>query len=136
MNPTLEKIIREIPLEQRIEDETFANNTFFAQNGIVPDDYIDALTIYHGGAGSVGTFYVDLWEPKEIFESNKDYRVEEFAPGFTIFGSDGGDVAFAFERTTGHIYEFPFVGMTMDDPASLIGESFEEFLVTLKVDVE
>ena len=132
MNSTLEKIILAIPLERRTENEEFANNSFYTQNGTMPGDYIEALTIYHGGAGGVGEFYIDLWEPKEIFQLNKEYRVEDFAPGFTIFGSDGGDVAFAFERTTGHIYEFPFIGMTMDDPASLISESFEGFLVTLK----
>ena len=66
-------------------------------------------------------------------ESNADYAVAEYTPGFTIFASDGGNTAYAFERTSGHIYAFPFIGMTMDEPATFLSSTFEGFLAGLAV---
>lgn len=108
-------------------------DSFQFENGKIPGDYLVMLTKYHGGAGLLGDGYIDLWEPEEIKASNEDYQVQEFAPGFTIFGSDGGDTAFAFERATGFIYCFPFVGMIIDEPPTLISKSFEDFLNKVKL---
>lgn len=46
---------------------------------------------------------------------NKEYNVEEYAPEFFIFGSDGGDTAFAIEKSTGDIYEMTFIDMSKEE---------------------
>jgi hypothetical protein len=136
MTAELDALLLTIPLEQRPETAPFSPEAFVQQNGQAPGDYLQAFAHYQGGAGEVGTAYLDLWEPEEVFGANEDYQVAEFAPGFTIFGSDGGDTAYAFERTSGVIYTFPFIGMTMDQPATFVSQSLEGFLTWLAVQVE
>ncbi len=48
-------------------------------------------------------------------------------PNFFIFGSDGGDTAFAIEKSTGRIFEMPFIGMSREE-AVLKSNTFDEFL--------
>lgn len=136
MTAELNALLLAIPLERRPETAPFFPNVFVQQNGEAPPDYLQAFARYQGGAGEAGTAYLDLWEPEEVLEANEDYQVAEFAPGFTVFGSDGGDTAYAFERTSGFIHEFPFIGMTMDEPATFRSQSFEGFLTWLVAQVE
>jgi hypothetical protein len=74
--------------------------------------------------------YTDLWPLTEMMALNKSYEVEEFAPEFFIFGSNGGDTAFAIERITGDIYEMPFIGMSKE-AAIFKSKTFTEFFSTL-----
>lgn len=48
-------------------------------------------------------------------------------PEFFIFGSDGGDTAFAIEITTGYIYEMQFICMSKEE-AIFIAKTFFDFL--------
>jgi hypothetical protein len=57
-------------------------------------------------------------------------NVEELAPGFFMFGSDGGDTAFAIEKSTGDIYEMPFIGMSKEE-ATFKNKTFTEFMETI-----
>jgi hypothetical protein len=100
-------------------------------NTVLPADYIQFIRQYNGGEGEVGKAYLILWKFDEIAESNKDYLTDEFAPGYLIFGSDGGGAAYAFERSSGEIVEFAFIGMTMDDEPIPLGNSFVMFLKRL-----
>ena len=136
MTAELDALLLTIPLELRPETSPFSSEVFVQQNGQAPPDYFQAFARYKGGAGEVGKAYLDLWEPEEVSEANEDYQVAEYAPGFTVFGSDGGGTAYAFERTSGVIYTFPFIGMTMDEPAAFLSQSFEGFLTWLAVQVE
>lgn len=58
---------------------------------------------------------------------NSEYNVSLYAPGFFIFGSGGGDMAFAIKKESGHIYEMPFIGMG-EEESFLISESFNDFI--------
>lgn len=133
MTHSLENLLLEIPLSPRGGSQIFNQVSFLSENGIVPEDYLEAFSKYNGGAGDIGEAYIDLWQPEELAEMNISYHVSEYAPGFTIFGSDGGDTAYAFACDTGFIYKFPFIGMTMDEPAVLLGKALEEFLMLLQL---
>jgi hypothetical protein len=74
--------------------------------------------------------YVLLWPLTDMVQLNKDYLVDEYAPDFFIFGSDGGDTAYAIERKTGDIYEMPFIGMSREE-AVFKGKSFVEFIESI-----
>lgn len=134
MNDQLTELLLAIPLAPLSNNRRISVEEFIRQNGKVPNDYLTLLKNFHGGSGLVGDSYVDLWEPLNIYDLNQGYKVEEFAPGFTIFGSDGGDMAFAFDRNTGFIYHFAFIGMTIDEPATFISEYFLEFLKKIESD--
>jgi hypothetical protein len=71
--------------------------------------------------------YYDLWPLTEMVELNDDYDVEAYADNFFIFGSDGGDTAYCIEKSTGFIFEMPFIGMDNDE-ATLKYKSFTELL--------
>jgi hypothetical protein len=131
MTAELDALLLAIPLALRPETSRFSPEVFVHQNGPAPPDYLQAFARYQGGAGQVAAAYLDLWDPDEVFEANIAYQVAEYAPGFTIFGSDGGDTAYAFERTSGFIHEFPFIGMTLDEPATFLSQSFRGFLTWL-----
>ena len=62
-----------------------------------------------------------------MIELNKDYKVDEFAPCFFIFGSDSGGTALAIEKPTGQIYEMPFIGMSEED-FSFRSNTFYDFI--------
>jgi hypothetical protein len=51
----------------------------------------------NGGEGFIGENYLRAWPVEDLIQSNKDYRVDEAAPGLFLFGSSGGGEAFAFD---------------------------------------
>ncbi len=80
----------------------------------LPSQYVDFMLTTNGAEGNVGdNSYLVLWSAEEIVELNKDYGVEEFAPGLLLFGSNGGMDAYAFDtrRDNLPIIEVPFIGM-------------------------
>lgn len=84
----------------------------------LPEDYVGFLLHSNGAEGPVGSSgYVNLWAINDLSELNRGYRVGEFAPGLLIFGSDGGDEAFAFDLRDSSmpIVGVPFVGMSLDE---------------------
>jgi hypothetical protein len=89
----------------------------------------------NGGDGPIGeNAYLSLWHIEQLVSLNDAYHVSEFAPSFVLFGSDGGDTAYAFDRREpGRIVALPFVGMR-DDAAEVLGSSFAEFLERLGQD--
>jgi hypothetical protein len=92
----------------------------------LPRDYLD----YVEGDGVDAAFtegdpgYFQLWPPDEIEKWNKEYRVEEYAPGFLGFGSNGGGEMLAFDRN-GSVFMIPFVGLSVED-AIKIGVTWSE----------
>ena len=104
---------------------------FEAARGIkLPTDYVSFMLQSDGAEGPVGkNGYLNLWKIGELIELNQAYRAEEFAPGLLLFGSDGGDEAFAFDtRVSGlPIVETPFVGMSLEDAIPL-ASTFTELL--------
>ena len=96
----------------------------------LPVDYVDFMLVSNGADGPLGeTGYVSLWQVQEIAQLNKDYRVADFAPGLLLFGSDGGDEAFAFDTRTDPmaVVGVPFIGMSLSEAKPLAG-TFTDFL--------
>jgi len=80
----------------------------------LPEGFIAFFREANGADISTDEKYIILWSLTDMMQLNKEYNVEMFAPEFFIFGSDGGDTAFAIERSTGYIYEMPFIGMSKE----------------------
>src|ERR1700733_13032938 len=63
----------------------------------LPADYIQFLERMNGGEGFVGRNYLKAWSVEDLILYNKDYHVEERAPGLFLFGSSGCGEAFGFD---------------------------------------
>jgi SMI1 / KNR4 family (SUKH-1) len=98
--------------------------------GLTPSaDYVQFLRQSDGGEGFIGDAYVILWRIEELLEFNKAYEVAEYARGLLLFGSDGGEEAFAFDMrsTSKPIVSVPFIGMELK-LALPVAAGFREFL--------
>ena len=67
-----------------------------------------------------------LWPPDEVERWNREYHVQEFAPGFLGFGSSGGGELLAFDAD-GRVVLIPMVGMSADE-ARPVADSWSEFV--------
>ncbi|MEH7355595.1 SMI1/KNR4 family protein [Neobacillus drentensis] len=94
-----------------------------------PNDYIEFISYSNGAEGSIGENYLILWSIEEIVELNEAYGVNEFAKGLVLFGSDGGDTAFAFDTRTNEIQivTVPFIGMDLNEIAPC-ANTFNDFI--------
>ncbi len=96
-------------------------------NFTLPKGFIDFFKESNGANISTEENYILLWALTDMVQLNKDYMVDEFAPEFFIFGSDGGDTAFAIEKDTSEIYEMPFIGMSKEE-SIFRNKNFVEFI--------
>lgn len=99
----------------------------------LPNQYKEFLLHSNGIEVSIGqNSYLVIWPINDLIELNNAYEVAEFAPGLILFGSDGGDTAFAFDsRVEGlPIVEVPFIGMALEEIVKS-GETLIEFLNNL-----
>lgn len=87
----------------------------------LPTDYVHFLEQTNGGEGFVGENYLRAWPVEELIQNNKDYRVEESAPGLFVFGSSGGGEAFAFDTRVmpPPIVAVPFIVMRLEDAIAI-----------------
>ena len=101
----------------------------------LPPSYLRFIRRHNGGDEFVGGNYLSLWKIEELAQFNADYEVEEYAPGFLFFASNGGGEGYAFdtmdERMRIHI--IPFIGMSRED-AIPVSDSFEDFFDALRRD--
>jgi hypothetical protein len=96
----------------------------------LPSDYTDYLENADGGEGFLEDGrYLVLWPVEQLVEMNAAYHVHEFAPGLLIFGSDGGDEAFAFDRRSSEmpVVTVPFIGMELS-AVRILAPNFKLFL--------
>jgi hypothetical protein len=93
----------------------------------LPPGFIDFYKETNGADIEKDEKFIFLWELTEMIQLNEDYGVEEYAPDFFIFGSDGGGTAFAINKNAGDIYEMPFIGISKDE-AKYIGKIFKAFI--------
>jgi len=93
----------------------------------LPKGFIEFFKESNGADIITDESYTLLWALTDMIQLNKDYSVEEYAPGFFIFGSDGGDTAYAIEKNTSGIYEMPFIGMSKEE-AVFKNKTFIEFI--------
>ncbi|MCX8240236.1 MAG: SMI1/KNR4 family protein [Acidimicrobiales bacterium] len=69
--------------------------------------------------------YMALEPLERIEEYNKEIEIEEYAPGYIAFGSDGGGEAFVFDDA-GIIYLMPLIGMAPDEAIKVV-DSWSEY---------
>lgn len=95
----------------------------------LPSDYVAFVKESNGAEGPLSeSAYVALWRVDELREANEDYGVEDFAPGLLLFGSDGGDTAYAFDTTDDMaVVAVPFMGMSRDELRP-IAPTFSQFV--------
>jgi SMI1 / KNR4 family (SUKH-1) len=101
----------------------------------LPEDYRQFLIFANGGEGFIGpNSYLMLWQIGELFRSNREYEVYEYAPGLLLFGSNGGGEGFAFDMRgiAKAVVAVPFIGMSLEDVKPLAA-TFEGFLEHLAV---
>ena len=93
-----------------------------------PTDYVS----YFAGDGPkegglvVEPGWFQLWPLDEVEQWNRDYQVQEFAPGFFGFGSSGGGELLAFDAA-GRVVMIPLIGMSPDG-ARPVGDSWNQFV--------
>jgi hypothetical protein len=92
--------------------------------------FIDFFKETNGADISSDQKYILLWPLTDMIQLNKEYNVDVYAPEFFIFGSDGGDTAYAIEKKTGYIFEMPFIGMSKEE-AVIICQSFSDFIKSI-----
>lgn len=111
---------------------TNADVDFFLRgiNFRLPQGFIEFYKEANGAYINTDEVYIVLWSLTELLQLNKDYKVETYAPEFFIFGSDGGDTAYAIEKETGFIFEMPFIGMSKE-VAVFKSENFDKFIKEL-----
>lgn len=86
-----------------------------------------------GGEAEFGESWLRLWPIGSLVQHNEGYKTEEFAPGFTFFGSNGGGEAYGWDwrQISGSLYVvIPFISPD-PDAAVPCGDTFEAFLTTL-----
>ena len=134
MNIELLKYIKEMNLNDKTDIQTV--ETAEKKLGIAfPDDYKDFILEHNGAEGAIGeNAYLVIWSMDDIAMLNEEYGVSDFTPELVYFGSDGGEMAYAFDKRTSpfSIVEFPFEALDVSE-ASLISDSFDVFLNALYI---
>jgi hypothetical protein len=97
-----------------------------------PVSYLAFLRRANGGEGFVGESYAMLLRCEDLIKYNRDYQVEELAPGFLLVGSNGGGEAYAFNLAScsSALFQLPFIGLEAQH-ATEVAESFDSFLAVL-----
>lgn len=93
----------------------------------LPLGFIDFFKEANGADINSDTRFIVLWPLTNMIQLNEQHNVNEYAPEFFIFGSDGGDTAYAIEKGTSHIFEMPFIGMSKEE-STFICKSFDDFI--------
>ncbi|CAN5276678.1 hypothetical protein BH11PSE2_BH11PSE2_20440 [soil metagenome] len=79
----------------------------------LPVDYVQFLRRHNGGEGFIGEKYVILWKAEELAQFNREYEVDQYAPGILLFGSNGGGEGYGFDTQDSSmpVVRVPFIGM-------------------------
>ena len=104
-----------------------------SQLGIeLPNDYRAVMQRTNGGEKEFGESWIVLWKVEDLVETNAGYQVRDFAPGFTLFGSNGAGEAYAWDRRNPDRPRYVVIPFIFEEEAAVpCGETFEEFLSTL-----
>jgi cell wall assembly regulator SMI1 len=98
----------------------------------LPEDYCRFMTRWNGGEGFLGKQYLILWRAEEIAPFNRDYQVNEYAPGILLFASSGGGEAFGFDMRSDQapVVQVPFVGLDLRY-AKEVARNFTDLLLKM-----
>lgn len=93
-----------------------------------PSDFRNFMLESNGYEGEIGKEqYLVLWSLENIIELNEAYGVDEFSPGLLLIGSDGGEIAYAYDKRDRSIVKVPFIGMSLDE-IERCGNNLQQFL--------
>ena len=123
-------------LDKLFEKFEFNESTEFdikEVNGIrLPDEYIKFMKKHDGGEGPVGiNGYAVLWTLEELKELNDEYQAIDW-PECVLFGSDGGDILFAYNQKNNKYCEIDACNID-DDTYFNFSDSFEEFISKISI---
>ncbi|MDH5654232.1 MAG: hypothetical protein OEZ39_20445 [Gammaproteobacteria bacterium] len=76
------------------------------------------------GELSIDPLWYIIWEPENLEEYNKDYKLAEYLPGYIAFGSNGGNELLVVDGS-GTVYTVPAIGMELRY-ANKIAESISD----------
>lgn len=135
MNSKIAQLLSEATKRPPCTPVELAN--FIEMVGPIPhQDYLDFIAKQNGCEGPIGSEgYVVLWPIDEVILGTEQVNTAEFAPGLLLFGGDGGNEAFAFDREDPKwpIVMVPLIGMSRNDMKFLAG-TFTEFIERLAKD--
>lgn len=115
------------PAPSKEEVNLFLNKVDFN----LPEGYLEFMKESNGADITSNENYIFLWPMTDLFDLNLNYDVCCFASNFFLFGSDGGDTAYAIQKLSGKIYTIPFIGMSNQE-ASFLCNNFDDFLNKFK----
>lgn len=93
----------------------------------LPKNYIEYISKNNGFSGDLNGEYCDLWKLEDIISLNEEYKVQEFFPNLIYFGSNGGDEAYAFDKSNNMcIVSISFISNEKDK--KIIANNFKEFI--------
>jgi hypothetical protein len=96
----------------------------------LPSDFVHFLRRSNGAEGYLRpSVYVQLFRAGDLKEINAAAAVDEFAPGFLIFGSDGQGTSYAFDyrRPGTPVVAFKDEQMSRES-ATVVASSFTDFV--------
>ena len=98
----------------------------------LPADYTQFLREHDGGEGFISNNYLILWKAEELGTFNREYEVDQYAPGLLLFGSNGGGEGYGFDTRDADmpIIRVPFIGMNLQY-AVPVASSFSDLFTQL-----
>lgn len=98
----------------------------------LPANFLNFLRQHNGGEGFIGDNYIIFWKAEELADFNREYEVEQYAPGIFLFGSNGGGEGYGFDTQspTTPIVRIPFIGMERRY-ATTVAKDFPDLFVQL-----
>ena len=79
----------------------------------LPSIYLDLLRLSNGGFAelNIAPWAVDFWPAERILDLNREYGIDQHAPGFFAFGSNLGEEVLALKKADGEgsgVYMLPW----------------------------
>jgi hypothetical protein len=101
----------------------------------LPGAYAELLSVSNGGEGDLGVDpgWIALWPAEHVLQWNADYEIEDYAPGFFGFASNGGGDLLALDVRSGPPYQvvaIPFIGMDPSE-AVVIAPDFDSLVLAI-----
>ena len=107
----------------------------------LPADYLELLRVVNGGEAFTAATanwncsYLVLWPTKVVLQFSAEYGLNEFAPSYFAFATNGAGELFVLDkrRTDDAVFILPAIGMADDGAAMLFADSFNRFVQVIGV---
>lgn len=129
MEQSIKELLNDFSFEESASKEVLSE----LDKLCLPDDYLSIFTKLNGGEGFIGKEYLILWKAEELIPFNREYEVDQYAPGIFLFGSNGGGEGFGFDTRSQpyEVVEIPFIGMDLKYAIPL-ADSFTHLLERMR----